>query len=138
MQRIIAGSRTLQNSQHVCEVLNEHRQQITQIITSEARGADRLGYRWAWKHQVTHRLFRAAWERWGKSAGVRWNAQMARAGDVLVACWSLTSRGTAHTIGAMQRLGKPVVVFGLDGREVEVARWQPIVTPEACHDPSQG
>ena len=45
MKRIVTGSRTLQNYQQVCEVLNEHRQQITQIITGGARGADRLGYR---------------------------------------------------------------------------------------------
>ena len=94
---------------------------VERVIAGGARGADRLGYRWSWKHQVPHKLFRAEWDRWGKSAGMRRNAQMAQAGDVLVAFWSLTSRGTAHMIGEMQRLGKPVVVFGLDGREVEVA-----------------
>jgi len=129
MKVIVAGSREFTDYQVVCRVLHAHRQQITQIITGGARGADRLGlHRWSWKHQVPHKLFRAEWERWGKSAGMRRNAQMAQAGDVLVAFWSLTSRGTAHMIGEMQRLGKPVVVFGIDGREVEVAPWHQALT----------
>jgi len=75
MKVIVAGSREFTDYQVVCRVLHAHRQQITQIITGGARGADRLGYRWSWKHQVPHKLFRAEWERWGKSAGVRRNCR---------------------------------------------------------------
>ena len=59
-----------------------------------ARGADQLGYRWAWKHQSAQ-LFRADWERFGKSAGVRRNHQMAQAGDMLLAFWD----GQSHRHG---------------------------------------
>jgi hypothetical protein len=114
MKLIVAGSRTFQNYQQVCEVLNEHRQQITQIITGGARGADRLGYRWAWKHAVTHQLFRAEWERFGKAAGVRRNHQLAQTGDVLVVFSDGPSPGTAHLIQCMQALGKPMVVVCVD------------------------
>ena len=114
MKLIIAGSRGFSDYQQVCEVLREHQQQITQVITGGARGADRLGYRWAWKHQVQHQLFRANWERFGKSAGVRRNHQMAQAGDVLVAFWDGRSPGTAHMVQCMRQLGKPVVVIRVE------------------------
>jgi YspA, cpYpsA-related SLOG family len=77
MKLIIAGSRTFTNYQLLCQTLAPERPRITQVITGGARGADQLGYRWAWKHQVKHQLFRADWERFGKSAGVRRNYQMA-------------------------------------------------------------
>jgi hypothetical protein len=114
MRLIVAGSRTFTNYQFLCQVLAPDRHRITQVLTGGARGADELGYRWAWKHAVKHQLFRAAWERFGKSAGVRRNHQMAQAGDMLVAFWDGQSRGTAHMISCMQQLGKPVVVVKVD------------------------
>ena len=49
MKLIIAGSRTC-NYQLLCQTLTPERSHITQVITGGARGADQLGYRWAWKH----------------------------------------------------------------------------------------
>jgi hypothetical protein len=115
MKLIIAGSRTFTDYQRLCQVLAPDRHRIAQVITGGARGADQLGYRWAWKHQVRHQLFRADWERFGKSAGMRRNHQMAQAGDVLVACWDGQSPGTAHMIQCMEQLGKPVVVVRCAG-----------------------
>ena len=59
-------------------------------------------------------MFRADWERFGKSAGVRRNHQMAQAGDMLLAFWDGRSAGTQHMISCMQQLGKPVVVIRTD------------------------
>ena len=114
MQLIIAGSRTFTDYQLLCQTLALERSRITQVITGGARGADQLGYRWAWKHQVKHQLFRADWEGFGKSAGVRRNHQMAQAGDMLLAFWDGSSTGTRHMISCMQQLGKPVVVVRFD------------------------
>jgi hypothetical protein len=85
MKLIIAGSRMFSDYQLLCQTLAPERPRITQVITGGASGADQLGYRWAWKHAVRHQLFRADWERFGKSAGVRRNYQMAQAGDMLIA-----------------------------------------------------
>ena len=116
MKLIIAGSRTFTDYQMLCQVLAPDRHRITQVITGGARGADQLGYRWAWKHTVRHQLFRAEWERFGKSAGMRRNHQMAQAGDVLVACWDGQSPGTGPMIQCMEQRGKPVVVIRTDGQ----------------------
>jgi hypothetical protein len=116
MKLIIAGSRTFADYQFLCQVLAPDRHRITQVLTGGAKGADQLGYRWAVAHGLgkQHQLFRAAWERFGKSAGVRRNHQMAQAGDMLIAFWDGQSPGTAHMVQCMQQLGKPVVVVRLD------------------------
>ncbi|MGE3538635.1 MAG: DUF2493 domain-containing protein [Candidatus Tectimicrobiota bacterium] len=114
MKLIIAGSQTFTNYQHLCQALAPDRHRITQVLTGGARGAEQLGYRWAWKHVVKHQLFRADWERFGKSAGVRRNHQLAQAGDVLVVFGEGQSPGTAHLMQCMQELSKPVVVVRMD------------------------
>jgi hypothetical protein len=110
MKLIIAGSRTFTDYQLLCQTLAPERSRITQVLTGGARGTDQLGYRWAWKHAIRHQLFRADWERFGKSAGVRRNYQLAQAGDVLLAFWDRRSAGTRHMISCMQQLGKPLVI----------------------------
>jgi len=83
-------------------VLAPDRHRITQVLTGGTRGADALGKRWAWSKQVPWKGFKADWERFGKSAGVRCNYQMAQAGDVLVAFWDGQSPGTSHLIQCMR------------------------------------
>jgi hypothetical protein len=114
MKVIIAGSQTFTDYQCLCQVLAPDRHRITQVLTGGAHGAEQLGYRWAWKHQITHQLFRADWERFGKSAGVRRNYQMAQAGDLLLAFWDGQSPGIAHLVQCMRQVGKPVVVVRVD------------------------
>ena len=65
MKLIIAGSRTFTDYQRLCQVLAPDRHRITQVLTGGARGADQLGYRWAWKHAGPSALPRrlgALWE----------------------------------------------------------------------------
>ena len=114
MKLIIAGSRTFTNYQLLCQTLAPERPRITQVITGGARGADALGKRWAWSKQVPWKGFKADWERFGKSAGMRRNHQMAQAGDMLIAFWDGQSVGTAHMVQCMRQLGKPVVVIRVE------------------------
>src|SRR5215475_7789434 len=116
MKLIIAGSRTFTDYPLLCQTRAPDHHRITQVITGGARGADQLGYRWAWKHTIRHQLFRADWERFGKSAGGRRNHQMAQAGDMLLAFWDGKSPGTQHMISCMQQLRKPVVIIRTDGQ----------------------
>ena len=116
MKLIIAGSRSFTNYQLLCQTLAPERHRITQVLTGGARGADQLGFRWALKHHIRSRCFAADWERFGKSAGVRRNHQMAQAGDLLLAFWDGRSAGTRHMISCMQQLGKPCVIVRTDGQ----------------------
>jgi YspA, cpYpsA-related SLOG family len=114
MKLIIAGARTFTDSQLLCQTLAPERHRLTEVIHGGARGADQLGFRWALKHHIRSRCFAADWERFGKSAGVRRNHQMAQAGDVLVAFHGNNNPGTAHMIACMRALGKPVVVIQVE------------------------
>src|SRR3989442_2065715 len=109
MKLIIAGSRTFTDYQRLCQVLAPDKERITQVLTGGARGADQLGYRWAWKHAVRHQLFRAEWERFGNSAGVRRNHQMAQAVGILTACWAYHKPVTAHILMCSLTLSIPSV-----------------------------
>jgi len=111
MKLIIAGSRTFTDYQFLCQTLAPERNRITEVLHGGARGADQLGFRWALKHHIRSPCFAADWERFGKTAGVRRNHQMAQAGDLLVAFHVHNSPGTAHMIACMRALGKPVVVI---------------------------
>ena len=114
MRLIIAGSRAFTDYQLLCQTLASERHRITEVIHGGARGADQLGFRWALQHHIRSRCFAADWERFGKTAGVRRNHQIAQAGDVLVVFGDEPSPGTAHLIQCMQALGKPVVVICTD------------------------
>jgi len=94
MKLIIAGSRTFTDAALLSQVLSSHKHLVSELLHGGARGADRLGFRWALKHHIRSRCFAADWERFGKSAGVRRNHQMAQAGDVLVAFHGNNSPGT--------------------------------------------
>ena len=93
-------------------MLAPERHRITQVLTGGARVPTRSGTvgpgeTGPWQG------FKAEWERFGKSAGMRRNHQMAQAGDVLVALGT-TTPGTAHVIQCIRALGKPVVVVSID------------------------
>lgn len=84
------------------------------IVSGGARGADKLGKQYA---QIAHydvSRFPADWETYGKSAGYRRNAEMAKFASedgnigVLIAFWDGKSRGTKHMIDLAKRYGLKV------------------------------
>ena len=69
-----------------------------EIVSGKARGADALGERYAKEHGLQIHAFHANWDLWGKSAGYRRNADMAKNSDATVAFWDGVSKGTKHMI----------------------------------------
>ena len=131
MKLIIAGSRTFSDYQRLCQVLAPDRPHITQVLTGGARGADQLGYRWAWKHAIRHQRFRADWERFGRSAGIRRHHQMAQAGapaggvlgwataQAPRTCWCM------HALVGQTRRGHPHGGHGIKKRLARVQALHP-------------
>ena len=71
------------------------------IISGAARGADRLGERYANEHNIKLVQMPADWTNLGKSAGYVRNTEMAKyAGKegILLAFWDGFSKGTKHMI----------------------------------------
>ena len=86
-----------------------------EIVSGMARGADALGFHFAQTEGVLCHQFPADWDKYGKGAGYKRNQQMADFSDGLLAFWDGKSRGTAHMIQTMERMGKKVRVvrYGL-------------------------
>lgn len=73
-----------------------------------ARGADRLGEKYAKEHGYKVLYFPADWDIDGKSAGFIRNVKMAENADALVAFWDGKSVGTKHMIETAQNKGLAV------------------------------
>lgn len=110
MKTIIAGSRDFDDYELIKETLLKYND-ITEIVSGCARGADLLGEKFALEYNIPIKKFPAEWDKYGKSAGYRRNEQMAMYADALVAFWDGKSRGTKHMIDFAKQLGLKVSVI---------------------------
>lgn len=104
---IIAGGRDFNNYAGMSQCLDYLLKNINdkiEIVCGMARGADRLGERYAKErgHKVIY--IPADWDLYGKSAGFKRNVKMAEYADALVAFWDGRSSGTKHMIETAHRM----------------------------------
>lgn len=111
---IVAGSRTFQNYPLLCKELDKIRDQIDEIVCGEARGADMLGYTYAYDNNIKVKSFPADWEHDGKAAGFIRNEKMAKYADKAIVFWDGKSVGSKDMIDKMEKLGKEVRVVYYD------------------------
>lgn len=118
---IVAGSRSFSNysllslvcSQKLFEWLERFPAGVevdVAVISGTARGADKLGERWAAENGYGLLLYPADWDRWGKSAGPIRNAEMVAVADAAILFWDGSSRGTANCLELCQTKGIPIHV----------------------------
>lgn len=86
----------------------------TEIVSGKARGADRLGERFAEQYKIPIKEFPADWDNLGKSAGYIRNKEMAQYADMLIAFWDGQSKGTKHMIDLAIEHGLEVHIFRYD------------------------
>ena len=100
MKIIIAGSRNFNDYNLLKSSCDNLLTQFTniEIVSGTARGADKLGERYAREKGYDIKQFPANWDKFGKSAGYIRNDEMAKYSDMLVAFWDGTSKGTKHMI----------------------------------------
>ena len=113
MKVIIAGSRNFNNYvqlKNVCNHLLNNFQKI-EIVSGGCRGTDLLGERYALEHGYPIKRFPANWNRYGRAAGPKRNAQMAEYSDMLIAFWDGKSRGTFNMVQEAKSQGLIVVVI---------------------------
>ncbi len=89
------------------------------IVSGTARGADRLGERYARERGYEIRQFPADWLNDEKKAGPIRNAKMADNADALIAFWDGTSRGTKNMIDTARRKGLAVRVVNYKTRTMK-------------------
>lgn len=112
---IIAGGRYFNDYallQERCDFFLSERAKSHQIVivSGHAKGADALGERYAQERGLQCDAHPADWDKFGKSAGFRRNAEMAEVADALIAFWNGQSRGTAHMISFAKSKGLKVAV----------------------------
>ena len=108
MRLIIAGGRDFDDVELMFDSLLDYFPKC--VVSGTARGADRLGERWAVNHGVHVVQMPANWDEDGKAAGYRRNERMARYATHLVAFWNGESRGTKHMIDIARREGLVVKI----------------------------
>ena len=111
---IVAGGRDYTDYSHLSRVLIamadvDFADYGVSIVSGMAKGADALGVRFAKEHNVKLYEFPANWNQ-GRSAGFKRNERMGQFADGLLAFWDSESKGTAHMIETMRKLGKRVHV----------------------------
>jgi hypothetical protein len=114
MKIIIAGSRNFNDYNLLKSSCDNLLTQFTniEIVSGTARGADKLGERYAREKGYDIKKFPANWNL-GKSAGYIRNDEMAKYADMLIAFWDGTSKGTKHMIDLANKRGIKVIVIDI-------------------------
>ncbi|MGZ9868239.1 DUF2493 domain-containing protein [Priestia endophytica] len=106
---VVAGGRYFNDynllKRKLDSLLKSFSTQDIEIVSGGARGADNLGERYAKEKGCKLTVMNAEWDLYGKSAGYRRNAEMAKYADACVCFWDGKSKGTKHMIDLAQREG---------------------------------
>ena len=110
---IIAGGRNFDDFNRLCKICDEFLQDQNdiEIVSGAYKGADLLGERYAAERNYPIKQFPADWRRYGKSAGLKRNNEMAAYADALIAFWDGESKGTKNMIELAEHSGLKVKVF---------------------------
>ena len=127
---IIAGTRDFSNYQLLrdkCDAILSAKGQDSNIVvvSGTARGADRLGERYARERGYQIRQFPADWLNDEKKAGPIRNAKMADNADALIAFWDGQSRGTKNMIDTAKRKGLAVRTIDINRSRTVAATVDP-------------
>lgn len=99
---IIAGGRNFLDFSIVenefIKRFNDQENKDVEIISGMARGADALGVKLADMYGLKLHRYPAQWDKYGKSAGYRRNAEMGAVATDLLVFWDEESKGTKHMI----------------------------------------
>lgn len=84
---------------------------IREIVSGGARGADKLGERFAQEFGLKTNIFLPDWEKYGKQAGFIRNTDIIKNSDIVLAFWDEKSTGTLDSINTAKKLNIPVIII---------------------------
>lgn len=111
---IVAGGRNFLDKELMWNKLNKilEEENISEIVSGGALGADILGERWAKENNIPIVQFKPQYNGPNdRFAPLRRNTQMAEYGDKLIAFWDGKSKGTFHMIKQMEKYQKEVIII---------------------------
>jgi len=103
MRTIIAGSRTITDSDDLDYALTLHMYPVTTVLCGMAKGADMLGLRYAQANNIPVERYPADWDKHGRSAGYIRNEEMAKNADACIVIWDGVSKGSQHMISLAKK-----------------------------------
>ena len=109
---IIAGSRTFDDYELLkqkCDLFLKQHSDI-EIVSGNAKGADKLGELYAKEKRYKIKQFIPDWKQHGKQAGIIRNIDMGDYANALIAFWNGRSRGTKFMIEYAEKKGLQVRV----------------------------
>lgn len=100
MKVIIAGGRDFNDYDLLCRKTNKilSQQHEIEIVSGTAKGADKLGERYAEERDYPIKRFVPDWSGLGKQAGYIRNEDMALYADGLILFWNGVSKGSRHML----------------------------------------
>ncbi len=103
-----------------------------EILTGGAAGVDASARAWAEEAGIPCREFLPDYERFGRSAPIRRNAEMLSEADLVLAFWDGKSPGTRFGIEYCKKHGVPIRLFVARVRTVRplVPKFRPPAAPE--------
>ena len=112
---VVAGGRDFKDYPLMCKFLDsmlraKAKTHAIVIVCGMARGADKLGEKYAYERGYQVQPHPANWEEHGKRAGYLRNEEMAKNSDATVAFWDGVSVGTKHMINITIKNGNRAVV----------------------------
>jgi len=109
VKTIIAGSRSITDSDAVYNAIEKSGFPITEVVSGGAIGVDSIGEQWAAEHKIPIKHFLPQWRVYGKLAGMLRNTEMVAYASAAIVVWDGRSRGTMDLIGKLTREGNPVM-----------------------------
>jgi len=123
----IIGSRKFNDFDLMINSLAIYQNQVTQIISGGAKGADQLAEKWSkqflnknpivirpeWRninHQNALIKYNKAGEKYDARAGLRRNQDIVNESDMVIAFWDGESKGTKHVISYARQVNKPIKI----------------------------
>jgi len=110
---VVAGSREFDDYKKLSAELDEllaDKKNVT-ILSGTARGADKLGERYAEDHGYKVERYPAEWDKYHQGAGPIRNLKMVQAADAVIAFWDNESSGTMNMIECAKKENKPYKVI---------------------------
>jgi YspA, cpYpsA-related SLOG family len=119
---LVTGSRDWEDQatvEHALDDLLARHGTLTLVHGAARKGADSMAHNWGLNRRhassygaVTIEPYPADWDRYGRAAGLRRNAEMVALGaDVVLAFIKDGSRGASHCAGLAEKAGIPVRRF---------------------------
>ena len=110
----VIGSRNYSNYPQFRKIMIRLIQSIQDeitIISGGANGADSLAEQFANEFSYPIKIFKAEWDKYGKSAGYKRNYTIWENSSLGIAFWDGRSKGTSHSFNIARQQNKKLYIF---------------------------